>query len=66
MIGAHKQLPPTIVHERLKQTALSVSLFDRLLDVYNPANPAMARPKVTLLNLGNGPRVALAAIEYEV
>jgi regulator of nonsense transcripts 1 len=40
LIGDHCQLPPTITSNKLKRSGLSISLFERLLDIYNPANPA--------------------------
>ena len=39
LIGDHCQLPPTITINKLTRSGLSISMFERLLDVYNPQNP---------------------------
>jgi regulator of nonsense transcripts 1 len=42
LIGDHCQLPPTMTVDAMKQTGLSISLFERLLDVTNPLHPENA------------------------
>merc|ERR1740117_272838 len=39
LVGDHMQLPPTITSDKLKRSGLAVSLFERLLDVFNPTHP---------------------------
>lgn len=45
LVGDHRQLPPVITVDTLKRSGLSISLFERLLDVYNADNPDCAVSK---------------------
>jgi superfamily I DNA and/or RNA helicase len=42
LIGDHRQLPPTLTHVALQHSSLSISLFERMLDVCNPRHPEHA------------------------